>query len=88
MLNQVDPDGFDCEVPGLRQELVTELILLPKAIRRNFIPAPNWAASALERIGPDDGPLRDALARELERAGPIESRPAPSTWPRCPSTCA
>jgi ATP-dependent helicase HrpA len=76
VLNQVDPDGFDWQVPGLRQELVTELIRsLPKAIRRNFIPAPNWAASALERIGPGDGPLLEALARELERAGPVEVPP-------------
>src|SRR5215216_6320977 len=71
VLNQIDEDGFDWQVPGLRQELVTELIRsLPKAVRRSFIPAPDWAASVLERIGPADGPLRDALARELERAGP------------------
>ncbi|HET7518882.1 MAG TPA: ATP-dependent RNA helicase HrpA, partial [Actinomycetes bacterium] len=76
VLNQVDPDGFDWQVPGLRQELVTELIRsLPKAIRRNFIPAPNWAASALERIGPGDGPLLEVLASELERAGPVEVPP-------------
>jgi ATP-dependent helicase HrpA len=76
VLNQVDPDGFDWQVPGLRQELVTELIRsLPKTIRRSFIPAPNWATSALERIGPADGPLLEALARELERAGPVEVRP-------------
>ena len=76
MLNQVEPDGFDWQVPGLRQELVTELIRsLPKAIRRSFIPAPNWAASALERIGPADGPLLAVLAGELERAGPVEVPP-------------
>jgi ATP-dependent helicase HrpA len=76
VLNQVDPDGFDWQVPGLRQELVTELIRsLPKSIRRSFIPAPNWAASALERIGPGDGPLLEVLARELERAGPVEVPP-------------
>jgi len=76
VLNQIDPDGFDWQVPGLRQELVTELIRsLPKAIRRSFIPAPDWAATALERIGPGDGPLRDALARELERAGRVEVAP-------------
>jgi len=76
VLNQVDPDGFDWQVKGLRQELVTELIRsLPKAIRRSFIPAPNWAASVLERIGPDDGPLLEVLARELERAGPVEVPP-------------
>ena len=76
MLNQVEPDGFDWQVPGLREELVTALIRsLPKAMRRNFVPAPDWAASALERIGPADGPLLDALARELERAGPVEVPP-------------
>jgi len=76
VLNQVDPGGFDWQVPGLRQELVTELIRsLPKAIRRSFIPAPTWAASALERIGPGDGPLLEVLARELERAGTVEVPP-------------
>jgi ATP-dependent helicase HrpA len=76
VLNQVDPDGFDWQVPGLRPELVTELIRsLPKAIRRSFIPAPDWAASALRRIGPDDGPLLEVLAAELQRAGPVEVPP-------------
>jgi ATP-dependent helicase HrpA len=76
VLNQIEEDGFDWQVPGLRQELVTELIRsLPKAIRRSFIPAPDWAAAALGRIGPDDGPLREALARELERAGRVEVPP-------------
>jgi ATP-dependent helicase HrpA len=85
VLNQVDPDGFDWQVPGLRQELVTELIRsLPKAIRRSFIPAPNWAASALERIGPGDGPLLEVLARELERAGPVEVPPGAFDLSRVP----
>ena len=76
VLNQVDPDGFDWQVPGLRQELVTELIRsLPKAIRRSFIPAPNWAASSLEKIGPADGPLLEVLAAVLQRAGPVEVPP-------------
>ena len=76
VLNQVDAGGFDWLVPGLREELVTELIRsLPKAIRRNFIPAPNWASSVLRRIGPADGPLLAVLARELERAGPVEVPP-------------
>jgi ATP-dependent RNA helicase HrpA len=76
VLNQVDAGGFDWQVPGLRQELVTELIrALPKAIRRNFVPAPNWARSALERIAPQDGPLLEMLGRELERAGPVDVPP-------------
>ena len=51
VLNQVEADGFDWQVPGLRQELVTELIRsLPKAIRRNFVPVPDWAAAVLDRL--------------------------------------
>jgi ATP-dependent helicase HrpA len=73
VLNQIEPDGFDWQVPGLRHELVTELIRsLPKAVRRNFIPAPDWATSVLERIGPDDGPLLEVLAGELERSGRVD----------------
>ncbi|HWD47770.1 MAG TPA: ATP-dependent RNA helicase HrpA [Actinomycetota bacterium] len=76
VLNQIGPDGFDWQVPGLRQELVTELIRsLPKAVRRSFIPAPDWAAATLERIGPADGPLLEVLARELARAGRVEVAP-------------
>ena len=76
VLNQVDAGGFDWQVPGLRQELVTELIRsLPKAIRRNFIPAPNRAREVLERIAPGAGPLLEVLARELGRAGPVEVPP-------------
>ncbi|HEV3496432.1 MAG TPA: ATP-dependent RNA helicase HrpA [Actinomycetes bacterium] len=85
VLNQVVPDGFDWQVPGLRHELVTELIRsLPKAIRRDFIPAPNWATSALSRIGPADGPLLEALGRELERAGPVEVPPDAFNLTRVP----
>jgi ATP-dependent helicase HrpA len=85
VLNQVVPDGFDWQVPGLRHELVTELIRsLPKAIRRSFIPAPNWASSALSRIGPADGPLLEALGRELERAGAVEVPPETFDLTRVP----
>jgi ATP-dependent helicase HrpA len=65
-LNQVQADSFSWQVPGLRQELVTELIrTLPKALRVNFVPAPDVAREALARVGPDDGDLLAALSREL-----------------------
>jgi len=67
VLNQVTPDGFDWQVPGLRAELVTALIKsLPKQLRRNFVPAPDTAAQVLSRVGPGDGALLDVLAAELE----------------------
>ncbi len=40
--------GLGWQVPGLRQELVTELIRgLPKDLRRQFIPAPDTARAVL-----------------------------------------
>jgi ATP-dependent helicase HrpA len=66
VLNQITPDGFDWQVPGLREELVTALIKsLPKQLRRNFVPAPDTAKYALSRVSPADGPLLGVLAREL-----------------------
>ncbi|MEW9533439.1 ATP-dependent RNA helicase HrpA [Microbispora sp. NPDC049125] len=68
VLNQVDPAGFDWQIPGLREELVTALIRsLPKHLRRNFVPAPNFAKAVLERVTPGGEPILDALERELHR---------------------
>ncbi|WP_083417948.1 ATP-dependent RNA helicase HrpA [Pseudofrankia sp. BMG5.36] len=70
ILNQIEPDGFDWQVPGLREDLVTELIRsLPKALRRSFVPAPNYARAVLDRVGPADGPLLAVVERELNRIG-------------------
>ncbi|TNY37659.1 ATP-dependent RNA helicase HrpA [Thermomonospora catenispora] len=66
LLNQVSPEGFDWQIPGLRAELVTELIRsLPKRLRVNFVPAPDVARRALQRMTPQEGPLLEALEREL-----------------------
>jgi ATP-dependent helicase HrpA len=65
-LNQVDPADFSWQVPGLRTELVTEMIRsLPKALRRDLVPAPDVAREVVARLGPPSGDLRDAVAREL-----------------------
>ncbi|MFB4298406.1 ATP-dependent RNA helicase HrpA [Actinomadura sp. NTSP31] len=66
VLNQVRPDGFEWQVPGLRTELLTELIRsLPKQLRVNFVPAPDYARKVLDRVAPRTEPLLDALEREL-----------------------
>lgn len=68
ILNQVEPDGFDWQIPGLRQELVIALIKsLPKPIRRSFVPAPNYADAFLSRVEAQSMPLLDALEKELKR---------------------
>jgi ATP-dependent helicase HrpA len=67
-LHHVDPTPFTWQVPGLREELVTALIkTLPKALRRNFSPAPDHAKAVLARVRAGDEPLLDALERELGR---------------------
>lgn len=44
LLNQIDESGFEWQIPCLRRELVIALIKsLPKPVRRNFVPAPNYA---------------------------------------------
>ncbi|WP_371528351.1 ATP-dependent RNA helicase HrpA [Streptomyces sp. NBC_01283] len=68
VLNQVTADGFDWQIPGLREEVVIELIRsLPKPIRRHYVPAPNYAKAFLERAVPLQEPLHVTLARELQR---------------------
>jgi ATP-dependent helicase HrpA len=72
VLNQVTVDGFDWQIPGLREDLVTALIRsLPKPIRRSFVPAPNFARAVLQRVRPRQEPLLDALERELHRMGGV-----------------
>ncbi|GAA4564350.1 ATP-dependent RNA helicase HrpA [Micromonospora coerulea] len=68
MLNQVPAESFDWQVPGLREELVVALIRsLPKAIRRNFVPVPDYARAALAAMPAGEEPLLDALTRQLRR---------------------
>lgn len=68
LLNQVPAESFDWQVPGLREELVIALIRsLPKAIRRNFVPVPDYARAALAQMPAGEEPLLDALARQLRR---------------------
>lgn len=68
VLNQVTDEGFDWQIPGLRAEVVTELIRsLPKPIRRHYVPAPNFATRFLDTAVPLQEPLPVTLARELQR---------------------
>ncbi|MCG8155821.1 ATP-dependent RNA helicase HrpA [Brenneria goodwinii] len=66
ILNQVRDEGFEWQIPGVRRDLVIALIKsLPKPMRRNFVPAPNYADAFLARTTPLEKGLLDALEREL-----------------------
>jgi ATP-dependent helicase HrpA len=79
VLNRVADDGFDWQVPGLRDELAVALLRsLPKATRRHFVPTPDHARTALADADPSRGRMTDELARVLhERTG---VRIAPGEW--------
>ncbi|MDG2962995.1 ATP-dependent RNA helicase HrpA [Exercitatus varius] len=68
LLNQIEMQGFDWQIPGLRHELIVALIkALPKSLRRNFVPAPNYADAFLARVTNFDKPLTETLSNELRR---------------------
>nr|WP_288870805.1 ATP-dependent RNA helicase HrpA [uncultured Corynebacterium sp.] len=73
LLANLDPDGFDWLVPGLRSELAAEMIrTLPKALRKTVVPAPDFAQRALEVMPKDintDIPFTEALADALRSVG-------------------
>ena len=65
-------EGFDWLVPGLREELVTELLrTLPKALRRTVVPAPDFAQRALPKLLPRESPLAGQLAVVLRSLGGV-----------------
>jgi ATP-dependent helicase HrpA len=75
VLDRVRDEGFDWHIPGLRTELVTALIrALPKTVRRQFVPAPDYARAFLSERGPEDGPLREALADWLSTTAGLPVR--------------
>ena len=65
LLAAVKPDGFDWQVPGFRDELVAALIKsLPKAIRRNVVPANDWARKLVDAI-PDGADFTEMSLTEF-----------------------
>jgi ATP-dependent helicase HrpA len=67
VLARVDPAAFGAQIPGLREDLAVGLLrTLPKSLRRNFVPAPDFARAALARMGDRaSGDLPTELAAEL-----------------------
>ncbi|MFE7649577.1 ATP-dependent RNA helicase HrpA [Streptomyces phaeoluteigriseus] len=85
VLNQVTDEGFDWQIPGLREEVVTELIRsLPKPIRRNYVPAPNFARRFLDQAVPLREPLTVAMARDLKRMVGVPFEAEDFDWSRLP----
>jgi len=73
MLNALPSARCEWLVPGLLAEKVAELIRgLPKALRRNFVPAPDFARAFVEAEAPRDESLAKVLAGFLKRATGVD----------------
>jgi ATP-dependent helicase HrpA len=73
LLNQVDSAPFSWQVPGLRRELAGELIkTLPKNVRRQLVPAAEFAGRALDWLGQQQLPAgakgKESMPAALSRA--------------------
>ncbi len=82
-LNQLSPEPFSWQVPGLRLELATELIRhLPKQTRTQLVPAPDTAREALAWLEENGSNQGKRFCDELGRAIYELKRVAidPSEW--------
>ncbi|MHB8822520.1 MAG: ATP-dependent RNA helicase HrpA, partial [Pseudomonadaceae bacterium] len=79
LLPQLRRERLDWLVPGLIEAKAIALVRnLPKAIRKNFVPVPDFVGAALSKIAFGDGALPEALGRELTRM--TGARVADEAW--------
>jgi ATP-dependent helicase HrpA len=68
LLPRLEATGFDWQVPGLRDELITAILrTLPKVLRRQVVPAAEWAAKIAAELpaGPESGVAREPFAETV-----------------------
>jgi ATP-dependent helicase HrpA len=75
-LNGLDPHAGEWLVPGLLEEKIAALIKsLPKGVRRQFVPVPEFARACVQRLGSREGPLIPAITRVLREITGTEVPP-------------
>jgi ATP-dependent helicase HrpA len=75
-LNGLDPHAGEWLVPGLLEEKIAALIKsLPKGVRRQFVPVPEFARACVQRLGSREGPLVPAITRVLREITGTEVPP-------------
>ncbi|WNL37827.1 ATP-dependent RNA helicase HrpA [Halomonas sp. PAMB 3232] len=79
MLSQLPANALEWLVPGLlREKCIALLKSLPKSIRRQVVPIPDWVDAALQTLLPGERPLTEALGEFLrQRTG---TRVHPDDW--------
>ncbi|MBB6522852.1 ATP-dependent RNA helicase HrpA [Pseudoteredinibacter isoporae] len=72
-LHLVPEARLDWLVPGLLREKCIALVKnLPKAMRKHFVPVPNFVDKALMGMEPQNRPLSDVLGEQLKRHTAVE----------------
>jgi len=67
-LASLNAEFCDWLVPGLLHEKITGLIRsLPKQLRKNFVPAPDYASACVDALTPGEGLLTHAIAAHLKK---------------------
>jgi ATP-dependent helicase HrpA len=73
LLNTLNPVQFEWLIPALLRDKVTQLIkTLPKGLRKNFFPVPQYTDVCLEAITDRNQPLLQAISHELKRITAID----------------
>ena len=84
-LNHLGPGAFSWHVPGLRADLVVALLRsLPKALRVNFVPAPNVARTFLAAVPPGEESITEALSRYLRSLTGVNVPAEAWDWTKVP----
>jgi len=73
LLNILNPVQFEWLIPALLREKVTQLIkTLPKNLRKNFVPVPQFADACIEAITDRSSPLLHSISQQLTKMSGIE----------------
>lgn len=68
LLNTLNPVQFEWLIPALLKDKVTQLIkTLPKPVRKNFVPVPQFAEDCINAIKDHSQPLIHTLSQQLQR---------------------
>ena len=73
LLNTLNPVQFEWLIPALLREKVTQLIkTLPKNLRKNFVPVPQFADACIESINDRSSPLLQTISQQLTQISGIK----------------
>lgn len=73
LVERIDAQRCEWLVPGLLEEKIVALLrALPKRLRKNFIPVPDFARAAVEAVTPCQGGLLDSIGHALQRMTAVE----------------